>query len=339
MPFHCEGDPTSATYVFVGEAPAKNEERLGRPFIGLAGKVFDQCCSTVGISRNKCFITNVFDYVVQKNKIGNIITSNNDVMFQVKGSRLTEFANPHIERLAEELAKTNANIIVPMGGPALRAICGVATITNYRGSIIPASLHTIRNRKCIPTLHPASVLWGSSIGKFVIKNDLKKVRREAAQPDINPPQYKFILNPTFQQCLDYLEYILKDKPLISVDIEVAARQVSCIAFATAPDEAISIPYGAGGWRPEQEAELWRATAMVLESPDIRKIFQNGMFDIQFLFSVHGILTSPPYEDTMIAQSIMYPEFKASLAFLTSVYTDQPYYKDMVKHGDIEKEDG
>ena len=53
----------------------------------------------------------------------------------------------------------------------------------------------------------------------------------------------------------------------------------------------------------------------------------------------GIFVKGRIEDTMIAHSLMYPDFGMGLAYLTSLYTDQPFYKDMVKMGDVEKTHG
>jgi len=42
---------------------------------------------------------------------------------------------------------------------------------------------------------------------------------------------------------------------------------------------------------------------------------------------------------MIAHHIIYPDFRKNLAFLASLHTDQPYWKGMVKHGEIENPEG
>lgn len=346
--FHREGDPKTAKFVFVGEAPAKNEERLGRPFIGLAGKVFDQCLSDAGIIRSQCFITNVFDHPVKKHKqTGNIVTDSGQVLFQVRGARYHEIAQPYLDRLETELAEIENpdSLIIPLGTPAVKAVCDKHSIIAWRGSIIQATRSPITGRKCVPTIHPANALHGSSINKFIISADFKRAKEQQAFPDIRRPKYDFKLSPTYNDCIGFLENLLKlateaEKPLpVSIDIEVSKRQASRIVFSLANRHGFSVPFGDGNWKLEQEIELWCATAMILESPDVLKIFQNGMFDIQFLFGIHNILTVPPYDDTMVMQSIMYPEFSASLAYLTSIYTEQPYYKDMVKHDEIDKESG
>jgi hypothetical protein len=51
----------------------------------------------------------------------------------------------------------------------------------------------------------------------------------------------------------------------------------------------------------------------------------------------GIFVRGYIEDTMMSHSIMYPEFLKGLGFLGSIYTDLPYWKDMVNFKNIKKE--
>ncbi len=51
--------PEDARIMFIGEAPGYNEDQQGRPFVGAAGQFFDQLLASVGLSRQKVYITNV----------------------------------------------------------------------------------------------------------------------------------------------------------------------------------------------------------------------------------------------------------------------------------------
>jgi DNA polymerase I-like protein with 3'-5' exonuclease and polymerase domains len=63
------------------------------------------------------------------------------------------------------------------------------------------------------------------------------------------------------------------------------------------------------------------------SKTIRKINQNILFDISFLFQQNNIYTAGPIDCIMIAHHMMYPDFPKGLDFLCSNYTREPYYKD------------
>lgn len=53
-----EGSP-KARIMFIGEAPGSEEDKTGRPFMGMAGKFFDALLKKNKIARNKCFITSI----------------------------------------------------------------------------------------------------------------------------------------------------------------------------------------------------------------------------------------------------------------------------------------
>ncbi len=344
MPYEPEGNPVAAQYVFVGEAPGTREMMMGRPLVGPSGMVFDECLQNAGIVRSDAYISNVFDFQVKKDKQGHIYSQDGELLYHLR-SGFTERGRISIDRLYDELCISKANVVVPLGGVALEAICGLRGITKWRGSLLHSSL--LGGRKCVPTIHPANSLHGVFVNRYYIRADFKRAKHEVGFPEVRRPKYDFQLFPTFAACMEALEDFLGKPRTLSVDIEVAQRQTSRICFADMPGgrwgnsvgRAISIPYGDGDWSFEQERDLWLMTARVLEDERTTKIFQNGIFDIQFLWRVHGILTKGNIDDTLIAHHIMYPEFSASLATLTSLYTDQPYYKDMVKHGDIDKEGG
>jgi DNA polymerase I-like protein with 3'-5' exonuclease and polymerase domains len=80
---------------------------------------------------------------------------------------------------------------------------------------------------------------------------------------------------------------------------------------------------------EQEMQTWLAIAQILEDPRITKIGQNIIFDASFLLRKYGIKTRN-VQDTMIQTGILTPDFPKGLDFITSVYTKEPYYKDIGK---------
>lgn len=341
MPYAPEGNIKEASYVIVGEAPARKEMELGYPFAGLAGQVLDECLQAAGIPRKRCYLTNVWDFFIYKDKQKNIYIPGTDRCLWKGRSGLQESSAPGVERLNEELEPASANVFIPLGNPALEALTGHKGITKWRGSILPATLSNIKGRKCIPSIHPANALWGEYNNRYLIKFDLLRAKTEVKKPEIVRPKYNFNLFPTFTECISCLKSLRKVKCRVICDIEVALRQASRISFSLETDEmwAISIPLGDGGWSDKEETQLWIHLAAFLEDPNVPKVFQYGVFDIQFMLVQHNILVRGTLDDTYTAHSIMYPDFRAKLAFLTSLYTDQPFYKDMVKHGDIDKAEG
>src|SRR5258707_5049236 len=62
-----EGNP-EAEIVFIGEAPGKNEDLQGKPFVGAAGKFLNEMLAMVGIKREDVYITNIVKYRPPNNR-------------------------------------------------------------------------------------------------------------------------------------------------------------------------------------------------------------------------------------------------------------------------------
>jgi len=62
-----EGNP-NAKIIFIGEAPGKNEDLTGRPFVGAAGKFLDELLATIGLQREDVYITSILKYRPPNNR-------------------------------------------------------------------------------------------------------------------------------------------------------------------------------------------------------------------------------------------------------------------------------
>ncbi len=54
--------------LFIGEAPGRNEDNSGKPFVGKAGKIFDELLRSIGLQRNDVYITNILKCRPQNNR-------------------------------------------------------------------------------------------------------------------------------------------------------------------------------------------------------------------------------------------------------------------------------
>jgi len=343
VPF--EGSTSSKIYV-VGEAPGENEEVEGRPFVGGSGRLLNRLLMEVGLVRSEC-------------RIGNLMRvrppGNNFAHFYL--DKMKKFPRPEllegIRYLKEDIKMCNPNIVLVLGGEALRALTGEMGITNWRGSVL---FSKELGCKLLPTLHPASLLraWGNVP---LVLFDFKKLRREAKTPDYTLRTKEFILAPDYDRVMYELGR-LKDVKRISFDVETDEdRHITALALADGPYRAISIPFtnstGAPYWKLEEEIAVWKECKMVLENPNIGKIAQNAQFDIiMLMINPYHINVKGLVLDTMCAHHTIYPEMAASegmetgagkkmktiggggksLGLLCSIYTTQPYYKHWGKSG-------
>ena len=303
----------SAKLAFIGQAPASKEVEKGKPFVGRAGGVLQGCMHSVGLIRPEVYMTNLIKIELEGNKVTPYVHKGS---FTAKGEYWRD-------RLREELRKTTANVLVPMGNEATLALCGIESITKWRGSILDSTL--LPGRKVIPTIHPASTLYGNFLARYYIVEDLKRAVVESDYPEIRLPKRNYIIKPTVEQSIAYVNK-LNSAQTVAFDIEVTSNEVSCISFSADEMEAISIPIM--HFSPTSEKLTWLAIANLLGNEKVEKVGQNVIFDTQFLLSHNKIRTRGTLHDTMIAGSILYPDFPKGLDFLVSFHLKgEPYYKD------------
>lgn len=139
-----EGAP-DAEIMFVGEVPGEAEERVGRPFMGPAGEKLDEMIRAMGLTRTDVYIASVLK------------------------SRLPGERAPTPEDMAacapyllEQVLAVQPRVLVTLGGPATKWICGVdAGISRIRGtwqSWTPPAGASCPSIAVMPTYHPSYVL-------------------------------------------------------------------------------------------------------------------------------------------------------------------------------------
>lgn len=334
--------PSDARIMIVGEAPGRNEAQHGRPFIGMSGQLLNNTLAQVGIARSTCYVTNVFKEQPPNNDITHFLSlSRKDPVFNNGG-------RDHLEYFWREVEQVNPHIIIGLGNIPLWALTGEKGILKWRGSVLTTS-NTTRKFKFIPTVHPA-YCNRTYEARHLLHFDLRKAALESDKPGLPLDENSYILSPSFEESLAFIEDC-KDCLRVGLDIEVAKKEVSCISLSPSlgsspkpSKRSISISFWSPSrghlCTPPQEAAIWKAINSLFRS-DAEIIAHNGAFDFIFLFQKYGIWPKK-FQDTMIAQAILWPDFSKSLAFSTTMYTPLPYYKDegkgkMLRGGGTQKE--
>lgn len=318
-----EGDPNSKICLLL-EAPGRTEMRLGRPVVGLSGQLLEQCMHAAGVIRRECYILNVFEGVVHKDKGGsNIYNEDGDILYTPK-SGFTDLGEEYSRRTRQRLENCKANVIVPMGGTALNFVWPDHRVTKWRGSVIQAA----SGQKLTPTLHPAASLRGNFLWRHLITSDLAKAKKQSLFPEYRPPERAMHIPNSINQIQEFIHEIGDETAL---DIELVNHQIYCICFTHNPNEIMTIPFvaedGSPLWELEEELFLWEQVEKLLARKDCRKIVMNCMFDIFVIMLRNRIITYGAIEDIMIAHHIIWPDFRMGLDFMTSMHTEEPYYKD------------
>lgn len=249
---------------------------------------------------------------------------------------------PHLARLASEIAICQPNLIVPLGGTALWALTGSHAIGGARGAvteirhnapIVPYERFG-PGRKVLPTYHPAAIFRAWHWRPIVLA-DLIKALREREFSDIRRPKRTVVVNPSIDDVRQWTMDTLASARMLSPDIETMNGQIRCIGFARSAHEALVVPFirdlkGTSYWPdPSDEFRAWCCVRDLLASP-LPKIFQNGLFDLQYLIRA-GLNVRNVRHDSMLLHHAIYPEMQKSLGFLGSVYTNEAPWKTMRLH--------
>lgn len=236
-----------------------------------------------------------------------------------------------LERLGDELVAVDPNLVVCLGNAALWALQGKTGVSKLRGTTATSS-YTATGYKCLPTYHPSAVLRQYELRPIVIM-DLTKAAREKEFPEVRRPRREIWIEPTLEDLYEFHQRYIRGSSLLSVDIETAGTQITELGFAPGPGVAIVIPFvKAGGhnrnyWASEStEREAWRFIRSILEAPTPRKLFQNGLYDIAFLYRAYGIRVMGAEHDTMLLHHALQPEALKGLGFLGSCYANEGAWK-------------
>lgn len=325
-----QGDPAISEFALIGEAPGATEIKTGIPFSGPAGIILDRVLNAVGIPRYKCYVTNACKAKIPKNDA--------KLLINAKGWRHEKFVELQTQ-LIDELAKVAAPTIVVLGDTAMKMLFDtprIDKISKFRGSVykaedFPHLRDKLAGKLLALSYHPASCLPSAQPKNFyVMISDFKKFLDLSADASALTKTFTTHINPSLDDALDFMNEVSK-KEETAFDIEATPHFATCFSMSLSPTEAMSIPLinnRGNVWTPEQELQIWQAlSARILDNPKLGKIMQNGMFDIMFLARTIGMRTSNFSFDTMLAQHICWTDLPKGLDFLTSIYTNFPYYKD------------
>lgn len=332
--------PRPCKVAIVGEAPGEQEEITGIPFMGAAGQELNQLLIEAGMERKDIFLTNFLLCRPPDNKFALFTCSKKEAgpgydYAPIDGLRYLDPAFlPNLARLRGELETAAPNLVIAMGAKAAWALLGTSKIRAIRGTVAESSL--IPGLKVLPTFHPA-YLFRDWSARPVILTDLIKAAREKEFPDVRRPERRVYFDPTLSDLRDWCG-LLQKASVLGIDIETRWRQITCIGFAPSPDKAYVIPFcdrrRANGsyWETlEDELFAWECVRLLIES-DIPKLFQNGLYDLQYLAKM-GFCPRNLADDTLILHHALFPEMKKDLGFLGSVYTNEASWKLMRTRSD------
>lgn len=138
--------------MFIGEAPGRNEDRQGKPFVGTAGKVLDEMLLSVGLKRNDVYITNIVKCRPPNNR--------NPLVEEIKKCSL------YLDKQIEIIRPT---LICTLGNFAAKYILKKYDFKPSQISKIHGQVFEVKGIsggvKIIPLFHPAALIYNQKLKK------------------------------------------------------------------------------------------------------------------------------------------------------------------------------
>lgn len=154
-----DGNP-DADIVFIGEAPGKNEDEQGLPFVGAAGKFLNEMLAAAGMTRGDVYITNIVKYRPPNNR---------DPSPEEKAAFL-----PYLLRQLEII---NPKAIITLGQHSMEYFLPDARISQVHGHAVRKKViyydETPHELLIIPLYHPAAALYNGSMRTVLIDDFLQ----------------------------------------------------------------------------------------------------------------------------------------------------------------------
>ena len=141
--------PSPAEIMLIGEAPGREEDLTGKPFVGRAGRLLDEALVQAGLERSKVFITSVIKCRPPENR-------------KPKKAEIDQ-CRPYLQAQIDIL---HPKIICLMGNTATQAILDRQGVTILRGQIL--------QDRFLVTYHPAAVLRNRKLMEEFV-SDLKRL--------------------------------------------------------------------------------------------------------------------------------------------------------------------
>lgn len=153
-----DGNP-NADIVFIGEAPGKNEDEQGLPFVGAAGKFLNEMLAEAGMNRGDVYVTNIVKYRPPNNR-----------------DPLPEEKKAFLPYLLRQLEIIDPKVIITLGRHSMEYFLPDAKISQIHGHAVRKKVvyhdKTQHEWLIIPLYHPAAALYNGSMRSVLIDDFL-----------------------------------------------------------------------------------------------------------------------------------------------------------------------
>jgi uracil-DNA glycosylase family 4 len=313
--------PLGAKLMILGECPTIKDTTTGKGFVD--SRETDHILRDAGINKNNCWLSYVSKYHVPPN-IGK-----KRIPFPVRAKEHGINIEQQIEELQNEVNSIKPNCILALGKTALWALSGRLDIQDYRGSI----LHGM-GVKFVPTYNPQHLSWQATDIEFkgywnrqIMLFDFKRALAQSRFPELHRVQRSIEICQNSAHLADFRARY-RGKIRMATDIEASGTCIPiCVGLAFSKHHAMVVPlWNVEGISHIPDADMiqvWLILAEMLWENEI--VGQNFNYDRDKLRRI-GFIIRKLADDIMLKAHAINPELPKKLAFNTSIYTEEPFYK-------------
>ena len=312
--------------MIICDNPDYQDVAAGKYWTGGKGKELIHLLRDAGIYPDNCWMTAVSKYEVPPNTKGD-----KKIPFAVRAARVGLNVPEMISELQEEVNAIKPNCILALGSTPLWALTGKTEIGDYRGSILRGM-----GVKLVPSYNPRDLLFNTTGSEFkgywnrqIMAFDFKRAHKQSQFPEVNLPIRTLEICRTSHQFAEFLaRYPIDKYRKVYVDIEALGVGLpGCIGFSFTRGHGITVPlWNVNGISTIPDSDLTQLWLMINEVLTTRQVVgQNFNYDRDKILRLG--FTVPYYiGDIMFKALAINPELPKSLAFNTSIYTEEPFYK-------------
>lgn len=314
--------PMGARIMILGECPTPDDVAAGKPFV--KSRELDACLREAGITKGNCWLSTVSKYHVPPN-----YDKKKKIPFHIRAKNAGVDIDKELRELQTEINSLQPDAILGLGKTPLWALTGQTDISSYRGSILLGM-----GKKFIPTYNPEHLNWQAKDVEFigywnkqVIMADLRRFVVESKKKDLDLPSRHIHICQSSYELAEFRK-LYKGKWKLAVDIEAGGHYLPiCIGLAFNKHHAMVVPL----WNADDichipDADMINIYIMLAEMLAENDIIgQNFNYDRDKILRI-GFIIQKLISDTMLKAFALHPELPVGLAFNTSIYTREPFYK-------------
>jgi uracil-DNA glycosylase family 4 len=304
--------------LLVGEAPGREEDEQGIPFVGASGswlrgreiepgKRSGGLLAAAGLRDSECSRVNT----MQCRPLENVYPTDAGARSYISAADAEVATKQCFEQhLKPVLLDRSWERIVPLGDKALHAVCDVPSgagngIMRWRGSPLPVPVIDAKRPLAVPTLHPSYLARSQELLPAVV-NDLKK------SFDVLPEYYNI------KPFLEEVQAFIAKRFAFDIETLRSEDRITMVSLCAERFKAIVVPF---------EGVFIEELKRIFQNAEIL-ISQNGLaFDVPHLEAA-GITFPKALQhlDTLLMHRLGFPDLPHDLAFLGSFFSTKPAWK-------------